>query len=135
MKSFITSILLLVLIFCSLCAHAQDDALSRYTVQIDFRKAYISGLCLMRQESQQVTASVVNEFGVSALTYRYDAAKGKTKIQSIVKQMNKWYIKRVLKHDLSIIMQQMPADSDLVYENKKYKIVYTFSPLAHETTE
>lgn len=107
----------------------------RYNVQIDVRKAYISGICIVHEEDSQVTASIMNEFGVSALTYRYDTNKHKAKILSIMKPMNKWYIKRVLKSDLKKIMPQILANPEqtLQHENKKYNIRYNFSPLTNET--
>ncbi len=108
---------------------------SRYTVQMDIRDAYISGVCIMHQEEDIITASIMNEFGVSALTYRYNTKNDKVKILSIVKQMDKWYIKRILKKDLKTIMHKMPINETLIYENKKYHIKYLFTPLRDEIAE
>ncbi len=109
----------------------------RYNVQIDVRQAYISGICIMHENDKQVTASIMNEFGVSAMTYRYDTTKQKVKILSIMKPMNKWYIKRVLKSDLKKIMPQLLANpgQTLQHENKKYNIRYNFAPLTNETAQ
>lgn len=118
-----------------------EDTVSRYSVQIDIRNAYISGVCIMRREPQQVTASIVNEFGVSALTYRYDRAKQKVKILSIMKKMDRWYVKRMLRKDLKVVMQQLlngdeaTEDRSVTYENKKYKIKYNYTPLTNEVKE
>ena len=109
------------------------SATNRYAVQIDFKKAYISGVCIMHQEEAVTTASIMNEFGVSALTYRYDSKTGKVRIISIIKQLDKWYIRRILKKDLRAIMQSMPTDDSLNYENKKYHIIYNYTPLHDET--
>lgn len=123
---------LLFFLFASL---QQVSANDRYTVQIDIRKAYISGICIIHEEEEVVTASIMNEFGVSALTYKYYKTSGKVKILNIFKPMNKWYIKRVLKKDLKKIMQEMPLQDPLTYENRKYNIIYQFTPLNDEVAK
>lgn len=89
----------------------------------------------MHEEEEVVTASIMNEFGVSALTYKYNKTSGKVKILNIFKPMNKWYIKRVLKKDLKKITQEMPLQDPLTYENRKYNIIYQFTPLNDEVAK
>ncbi len=101
---------------------------ARYNVQIDFKKAYISGLCIMLMEDDVIKASVVNEFGVSALDFTYNPFKRKVKILKVMGKMNKWYIKKVLKKDLQQVMFNLPLDIN-TYEDTKYNIKYTFNPL------
>lgn len=110
----------------------QTDSKRRYSVQIDIGNAYISGLCIMHTDDNIVTSSIVNEFGVSTLTYRYDLSKGRLKIISIVKQMNRWHIKKMLKSDLKIIMediQDIPNEKSYEYQNTRFNIKYTFVPI------
>lgn len=127
------------LLFLSLNINAQKEFpknegdRARYNVQIDFKKAYISGLCLMLMEDDIIKASVVNEFGVSALDYTYNPTKQKVKILKVMGKMNKWYIKKVLKRDLKQVMLNLPQGEN-TYEDKKYSIKYTFEPL-NETQE
>lgn len=123
---------ILVFLILSCCGFSLS-ATNRYAVQIDFQKAYISGVCIMHQEDDIVSASIMNEFGVSALAYRYDRKSGKVKILNIIKQLDKWYIRRVLKKDLRAIMKLMPTDDNLKYSNQKYHIIYNFTPLNDET--
>lgn len=106
---------------------------ARYNVQIDFKKAYISGICIMLMEDDVIKASVVNEFGVSALDFTYNPAKQKVKILKVMGNMNKWYIKKVLKKDLKQVMTNLPLGNN-TYEDTKYSIKYTFDPL-DETKE
>ena len=47
--------------------------------------------------------------------------------------MNRCYLKRQLKKDLKAIVKQLPGN--VVYENKKYQLKYTFTPLSDETPE
>ena len=126
---------LLFLLFFLFASLLQVSANDRYTVQIDIRKAYISGICIIHEEEEVVTASIMNEFGVSALTYKYNKTSGKVKILNIFKPMNKWYIKRVLKKDLKKITQEMPLQDPLTYENRKYNIIYQFTPLNDEVAK
>lgn len=114
---------------------SQDGDRTRCNVQIDFKKAYISGICMMLNESQTVRASVMNEFGVSALSFTYDENKGKVKIQYVIKQLNKWYIKRVLKRDLREVMTMLKDESGNTYKNERFNIKYTFTPMQDETKE
>lgn len=130
MKRFV-----LFLLFALSVSLMQVSANNRYTVQIDIRKAYISGVCIMHEEEDMITASIMNEFGVSALTYRYDTKTGKVRILDILKKMDKWYIKRILKKDLKAIMHEMPVQEPLTYENQKYNIIYHFTPLNDEAAE
>ena len=106
---------------------------ARYNVQMDFKKAYISGICIMLMEDDIIKASVVNEFGVSALDVTYNPAKQKVKILKVMGNMNKWYIKKVLKKDLKQVMTNLPLGNN-TYEDTKYSIKYTFDPL-DETKE
>lgn len=141
LKCLLSNKMLLVagLLFLSLNINAQKEFpknegdRARYNVQIDFKKAYISGLCLMLMEDDIIKASVVNEFGVSALDYTYNPTKQKVKILKVMGKMNKWYIKKVLKRDLKQVMLNLPQGEN-TYEDKKYSIKYTFEPL-NETQE
>ena len=126
------ALLLLLVLSASLM---RVSANNRYTVQMDIRKAYISGVCIMHEEEEIITASIMNEFGVSALTYSYNKKTEKVKILNIFKKMDKWYIKRVLKKDLKVIMREMPLLEPLTYENHRYNIIYQFTPLNDEAAE
>lgn len=113
---------------------ANEGDRARYNVQIDIRNAYISGICMMMKE-EQIVASIVNEFGVSALSFNYNEKKDKVKIVSAMKQINKWYIKKVLKRDLREIMHRLRDGSHETYENTRFNIKYTFTPLQDDTKE
>lgn len=117
-----------------------DNGNGRYQVQIDIREAYIGGICVMRNDGEYVTASIVNEFGVSALTCRYDLRKGKVRILGVAGPLNRPSVKRVLRSDMKVIMAQFckedfQIDDKYVYENSRYDILYTFKPMSYEITE
>lgn len=135
-KRFIS---LLSFAFCLLLVEAQTLPLdegerARYSVQIDVKKAYISGICGMLFEDGKLKASVVNEFGLSAMDFEYNPQKDKVKIIYIIKKLDHWYIKRVLKRDLRILLHNL-EQGIYKHENVKYEITYTFLPLQPITEE
>ena len=128
-----------IIFFCFLFAEAQslpsnEGERTRYSVQIDVKKAYISGICGMLFEDGKLKASVVNEFGLSAMDFEYDPQKDKVKIINIIKKLDHWYIKRVLKRDLRILLHNL-EQGIYKHENAKYEITYTFQPLQPITEE
>ena len=54
---------------------------------------------------------------------------GKVKLYNLVPMLNKWYIRRVLRHDLQQIVPQLVTRDSLTYENPKRHITYRFKPL------
>ena len=112
----------------------KDGERAKYDVKIDIREAYISGVCMMMKDEGIVKASIVNEFGLSAVDFTYNPSKDKVKILNVMSKMDKWYIKRVLRKDLRNIMHQLPQGI-YTYENKKQHIIYTFNPLKDDTKE
>ena len=143
MKRFILFISAIAVSFTIGTAWAQKSSFlnnegdkAKYTVMIDFNKAYISGVGVVARQEQKIVGSVFNEFGVSVLSFSYDTQKGKTKILDTIGFLNKWYIKRVLKRDINSLMNVLDF-SGAVYRNEKRNITYTFSPLIeqNDTTE
>ena len=56
-------------------------------------------------------------------------SNGKVKLYNLVPMLNKWYIRRVLRHDLEQIVPQLVTRDSLTYENPKHHITYRFKPL------
>lgn len=140
LRTFLFSLFLFQLsIFNCQLAKAQtlpssEGERARYSVQIDVKKAYISGICGMLFDEGKLKASVVNEFGFSAMDFEYDTQKDKVKIINIVKKLDHWYIKRVLKRDLRILIHNL-RQGIYKHENTKYEITYSFQPLQPITEE
>ena len=140
LRTFLCSLFLFQLsIFNCQLAKAQtlpssEGERARYSVQIDVKKAYISGICGMLFDEGKLKASVVNEFGFSAMDFEYDTQKDKVKIINIVKKLDHWYIKRVLKRDLRILIHNL-RQGIYKHENTKYEITYNFQPLQPITEE
>ena len=106
----------------------------RYTAYIEMPKAYLSGICILWHDGDMVKGSLFNEFGVTALDFTYYIYKEKVKLHDVMAQMDKWYIRRVLKKDLRQLMLQL-QQGKTTYENQRQHIKYQLTPIAHETEE
>ena len=106
---------------------------ARYAAIIETPKAYLSGICILyHDENGDIKGSFFNEFGISAIDFTYIAKKDKVKLHHVIKMMNKWYIRRVLRHDLREVLQQL-KNGNGSYTNSKYHLTYQFTPV--ETSE
>lgn len=129
----------------SLSASAQD--LRRYTFSVDLpRGGHLSGICLIRMEGDRGAMSVVNEFGVKAFDAVCPGAKGRVKLTYVMAPLDKWYIRRVLVRDLSVLFRpdrRLPRrrtlerreDGTLVLANRRHKITYRLKPLKDDAAE
>ena len=140
-----------ILLFSSLCysqALKVDGKSSyKYKMNITFSKANISGICILRDNGEQIVGSVINEFGIKAFDFVYDKKRDKTKLANVMKLFNKWFIKRVLSSDLSCLLRvdntkrklkkrKLCFDNNetVTLENCRYNIIYNFK-LINETIE
>ena len=99
-----------------------------YQMTINMPKAYISGICVMANDGARVNGSIFNEFGLSMLSFSYLIAKGKVKILSAMKMINKWYIKRILRKDLLGVIKCL-QNNNTVYEDSKHSINIIIEPM------
>ena len=111
--------------------------MDRYKVQIDIQEAYLSGVCIIRDVEGLLTGAVVNEFGVSAVTFRYNKTKDKVKILSLAAAMKRPGVKVLLKNDWRNIMREyclseVGFKTVYIYENPKYRMKYNFTPIVYE---
>lgn len=117
----------------SLALAQSQESISRYSVQIDLSKAYVGGLCIIKGNEASLNVSIVNEFGVSMVTFRYEHERRKIKILNCIKQLNKPFIKKVLKKDFKIILSEYLAQDiqrlPIQHNNLKYNITYNLIPL------
>ena len=132
-----------IFLFFVLCSSLNFSAqgegrMDRYKVQIDIQDAYLSGVCMIKDVEGLLTGAVVNEFGVSAVTFRYNKTRDKVTILSLAAAMKRPGVKALLKHDLRNIMREYCLaeggfKTAYIYENPKYRMKYNFSPIAYET--
>lgn len=115
----------------SMLPQADGDKVVLNTM-IEMPRGHISGICILLREGSQIKGSLFNEFGISALDFIYDADKDKVKITAAMAFIDKWYIKRVLRKDLRLVLCGL-EQGQCTYTNSKRNIVYQFSMLDDET--
>lgn len=101
---------------------------SKYAATIEMKKGYISGICFLSEEGDTIKGSVFNEFGISAFDFTYLRSRQKVKLENVIKMLNKWYIKRVLKKDLAHVVDNL-LQGVATYRDEKYHINYKFTLL------
>lgn len=142
MQKFLVSISIALLSLLALPLHAQQTRLFpdsagakvRYNATIEMSKGYVSGVCIMVNDEGIVKGSLFNEFGISAIDFTYDPDTKKVKLLSVIKMLNKWYIKKVLKKDLAQVMENLSKGISSYHDNK-YKIDYNFTVLKDAAEE
>ena len=97
------------------------------SARVEMPRARLSGLCVVVCQEGKLRAGLVNEFGFTALAFRYDPATGKVKLTETAALLDKWYIRRTLRRDLRAVMQGLAA-GQTEYRNPKRGITYQFTP-------
>ena len=113
------------------CFPSTQGEKAKYSAYIDMPQGYVSGVCVLFNEGTVIQGSLFNEFGITALNFSYDIKKEKIKLYSVVKLMDKWYIKKILKKDLKQLMKCLQK-GESVYQDEKYHVTYSFSTLNTE---
>lgn len=128
-------ILISVVLLCMFSNYAYAQGLlpnkgdsKEYQVTINMPKAYISGICVMANDSEKVNGAIFNEFGLSMLSFSYNIEKDKVIILSAMKMINKWYIKRTLRKDLLGIVKCL-QNNNTVFEDTRHNINIIIKPL------
>lgn len=116
---------------------------NEYNLFIQFKKNDLSAIFIVNEYlNGDKYGTVVNEFGVKVFDLVY--SNNRTKIINVLGPLDKWYIRRVLRKDFDFFLFYMNGKSDviekkrrfrcqpngdIVVENSKYKIRYTFTPM------
>lgn len=101
---------------------------ARYDAYIELPRGYLSGVCIMRCAGDTLRGSIFNEFGVSAMDFVYDRRKDRVRLLSVMKMMDRWYIRRTLRADLRQLFKSMNAGEG-EYRNERRHILYRFTPM------
>ncbi len=116
------------------CFPDNEGGKVRYNAVIEMKKGYMSGVCILVNDGGLVKGSLFNEFGISALEFTYRSGTQKVKLLSVIKMLDKWYIKRVLRKDLAQLMEQLRQGKG-EYKNERFKINYKFTLLEEKQEE
>ena len=137
--------LLLLLLPCSATESKE------YNLLMNARGQETTAICMMNVEDDGcIVGTVVTEMGIKVFDFQY--AHGKKKVMNVLGPLNKWYIRMVLRKDLSFILSNIDGGKDVVYKkrsmtftpngdivvrNDKYNISYFFSLMKgdHETDQ
>lgn len=151
MQRFLLSISILLFSLFSMVVRAQEFVASdqqplrdsigckmKYATAIEKSKGYLSGISVLARESDVYRGVMFNEFGITALEFTYHPSAKKVKLVQVIKMLDKWYIRRVLKKDLRCVVENLLKGIS-TYEDEKYHIKYVFSLMydsdKHEVTE
>ena len=113
---------------------ASEGERMKYNPYIEMPRSYVSGIMILMNDNNEIKGSLFNEFGVTALDFSYLPKKNKVKLHNVVKMMDKWYIRRVLRKDLAHMMVCLQK-GETAYQNERHHITYKFTPLADEVLE
>ena len=104
MKAYLRLISLLLL-FCQLPCQADSIAtdsasIRQYNLLLQVRGNDLSGICVMKMVSPtEMVGTVINEFGLTAFDFEYK--EGKTKLSNLPPFLDKWYIRKILRKNLT----------------------------------
>lgn len=136
MKRFLQRLIISVLLALCIAPNANAQSIfpknegetAQYSAYIQMSKAYISGVCVLLKENDEIKGSIFNEFGFTAIDFTYNIKKNKVKLIYVFEMMNKWYIKKTLKKDLANLLTVLQK-GETQYINSKRHITYTFKPM------
>ena len=106
----------------------------KYNAYIEMPRAYISGVSILMKEGDVIKGSLFNEFGITALDFTYDPKRQKVKLHTVIKMMDKWYIRRVIRKDIAQLMICLQK-GETQYKNERRNINYQFLPIEDEVTK
>ena len=117
---------------------------SENVVAVDMRGNKLSGILIIKKTEGGMVGTLVNEFGIKAFDFKLSSdikgrlgSRKRVKLVDVVKFMDRWYIRRVLRRDIDYMLcfPNVPQDcgfevvqegEDIVVKDLKYRINYTF---------
>lgn len=145
MRVFLLFLSIFAGLFDAFASEAEDVAVrQRYKFAIDTPDGGITGMMILACDDGDMTkGSIINEFGFSAIDFTYNRPKHKVKLVNVIKFLDKWQVKYVLRRDLAAIMKMIHGehlglgrvyeisnnDDTVMLRNKRRRITYTFTPL------
>ena len=117
-------------------ANAQGRIFS-YESEITLKEATLSGICTLKESSEKICGTMLNEFGITLFSFEYNRANKKVKLLNINNLLDKWYLRKTLRRDLKALLPELsnwenPIFGDVEYTNQSRGIVYSFKLLNKE---
>ncbi len=130
-------------LFAAIAQTASDSTQSlQYNMLMQVRGREITGLCMMEKAADgSIVGTVVSEMGMKTFDFIYN--NGKAKLLNVFKPIDKWYIKRVLNNDFTLLLANLNTKQEIkkkrrvitpqptgeiVMRNTRYNICYTLIP-------
>ena len=115
----------------------------QYSVLIRARGVELTGVCIIKTDSVgDSRGAIVNEFGIHALDFTLSADRRRVRLQNVMPQMDRWYIRRVVRSDLRLLFGAtaagerkgrrtvtQDADGTLTLTNTRYNITYSLKKI------
>lgn len=123
---------------CVLRAADSVGTVTEWTAEIHFARADFTGICVLRRTAGGAVGTVVNEFGVRAFDFTYDAQHRRVQLAQIMPMLDKWYIRRTLRRDWCALLEQLCDTTQADYRNARRNIDYRLTllpPAAHATPQ
>ena len=112
-----------------------DGERVKYSAYIEMpHQAYISGICVLLREDGNIMGCLFNEFGITAIDFTYYTEHQKVKLHDVIKMLDRWYIRRILRKDIAQLMNCLQKGENK-YINERQKIIYQFTIIEDETKE
>ena len=151
--------LVVSLLLASLWGHAQNDYVvalpdgrsrCEYKMAIGVKASEVDGVLIVRRDSiDGFRAALMNEFGISALTFRLTADRSRVVLVDVVSFLDKWYIRKVLTADLQYLFAARETDltherdkrvvsreaDSIVMNNRKFELCYKLTPIKEHKDE
>ena len=146
-------LLLSSLLILTLTAGAADYLLPlggrrMYGVAIEARGARLTGVCVVKTGEEGSRGAIVNEMGVHVMDFTLTADRRKVKLLNVLAQMDRWYLRRVLRKDLRLLFGAtenglrtggrtvtVAEDGTVTLTNTKYKVKYSLREINYEAAE
>lgn len=114
--------------YCQQSLVPQPGEKVRYKAMIEMPRAYLSGVCILLNDTSVIKGSIFNEMGVSAIDFSYVLANSRLRLHHVMGAFDKWYIKRTLRKDLLALLRQMENGASTYHNNKRH-LTYTLTPM------
>ena len=145
MQRYLRLISIFLLLLSSMTGRAQGQVVAdqqplqdsigckmKYATTIEMPKGYLSGISLIVREAKEYRGVMFNEFGITVLAFSYKPETKRIKLIHLIKMLDSWYIRRVLKQDLQRVMENLLKGVS-TYKNERLHIEYTFSVMCDDS--
>ncbi len=93
----------------------------------------VSGIAVMKRQGEVVVGSLFNEFGITALGFRYLEDRDKLELTTVMSMLERRAVRRVVRRDVERWLRLLRR-GEAVYVDSRRGITYTLKPLPIQET-